>query len=35
MESFEDFRPKIGNKSCPSECMKICENKRSKSLFDL
>ena len=35
METFEDFRLNIGNKSCPSECMKIGENKRSKSLFDL
>ena len=35
MKTFEDFCLKIGNKSCLNEYMKICENKRSRSLFDL
>ena len=35
MENFEDFGIKIGNKCCLIEYMKISENKRSRSLFDL
>ena len=34
-ESFADFGLKIGNLSCFNDKMKICENKRSWSFFDL
>ena len=35
MEKFEDFGLKIGYLRCLNEQRKICENKRTRSLFDL
>ena len=35
MESFEDFGLKVVTHSCLNEHMKICEDKKSRSFFDL